>query len=48
MVPTVMVAMADRSDAEVYDVARAIFENRQELGGAWLRCVLSGRAVRRN
>jgi TRAP-type uncharacterized transport system substrate-binding protein len=42
MALTVMVAMADRSDAEVYDVARAIFENRQELGGAWLRCAYPG------
>jgi TRAP-type uncharacterized transport system substrate-binding protein len=31
MVPTVMVTTIDRSDEEVYAVARAIFENRREL-----------------
>ncbi len=31
MVPTVMVTTADRSDEEVYEVTRAIFENRKEL-----------------
>jgi TRAP transporter TAXI family solute receptor len=34
MVPTVMVTTADRGDEEVYDVTRAIFENRQELVSA--------------
>jgi TRAP transporter TAXI family solute receptor len=31
MVPTVMVTTADRSDEEVYEVTRAIFENRKEM-----------------
>lgn len=33
-VPTVMVTTADRGDDEVFDVTRAIFENRQELVSA--------------